>query len=86
MKISREVKISDDNYGNSTHRVEVAVDPSDLIIVSSLLDQWEASLRSNGPARDEESLTVREYEKLKDQRARFETVLSELARYTLKGD
>jgi len=75
MKISREVKISDDNYGNSTHKMELEVAPEHLIAVSSCLDQWEAILRTRGPARDEDSLTVREYERLKIEREKFNEIL-----------
>lgn len=86
MKISHEVKISDDNYGNSTHKMELEIAPEHLVAVSSYLDQWEALLRTRGPARDEESLTVREYERLKVEREKFNEILATLAGFIRQSD
>ena len=80
MKISREVKISDDNYGNSTHRLEFEINAMHLTQVSGLLNSWESLLRS-GAANftDTETMTVREARVAEAARAEFDAVVQKIA-------
>lgn len=83
MQISREVKVSDDNYGNTTHRLQFEIHVEDLATVHSLLDDWEAILRASNKALSySEDMSVRELKAYEEQRARLQAVCNSLATYS----
>jgi hypothetical protein len=78
MKVSREVKKSDGNFGNSTFRLEVEVKKENLLQVMALLDQWEVQLRKSSLADLDEDLSVREYKELEESKKELEQIVQRL--------
>jgi hypothetical protein len=84
MKISREVKIADRNYGNSTNRLEFEIAAKDLIEASSLLATWEALLRLGiGKAVDVDEMTVKEARETEEANAQLTFILSRITELAL---
>lgn len=76
MRISREVKISDRNYGNSTHSLEFDIAAEDLIEMNALLDKWEGLLRSGSVNfGDIDNMTVKEAKVVELVRKEFNNLL-----------
>jgi len=81
MKLIREMKVSDDNYGNTTKRIELNIPASKFPLAESLLDEWEALVRSGMTLElpDEDLLPGRIYKEKLMQYASFERVLKDIA-------
>jgi hypothetical protein len=85
MRVSREVKISDDNYGNSTSRLEFTVSAARTFEVLQLLDEWERLLRTKNTAlstADPDSLTMRQMQSLAKWNKELKEVLAALEAVT----
>jgi hypothetical protein len=81
MKIAREVKISDDNYGNSTHRMELETAAPFVPAVQSLLDEWESMLRNRPTPIDEDRATIKQMREFETVNEKLRDVLSQIAEY-----
>lgn len=83
MKISREVKVSDDNYGNTTQRLEFEIKSFQAPQVNDLLNRWEAIIRRGVCTHvSNEDMTVREAKEYEAARRELNDVLEQLAVYT----
>jgi GTPase Era involved in 16S rRNA processing len=81
MKIVREVKISDDNYGNSTHKLEFHIAAADAPAVQTLLDTWESLLRNRPTLLDEDHATVKQMREFEAVDERLREVISRIAEH-----
>lgn len=82
MIISREVKVSDDNYGNTTQRLEFNIAVINAGKVSALLDRWEALIRQGVTTKVmDDSMTVREVREFEQRNGLMEDILGALALY-----
>ena len=85
MKVSRQVKYSDDNYGNTTQTLEFDINSSQLVIVNRLLDEWEAHIREYGPMRNTLDMTVREAKEVEVKNEALRRILAELSMHDRAG-
>lgn len=84
MLISREIKISDDNYGNTTRSLSFEIMPENLAEVEQLFDEYEGILRNGAQLGmfDMDSLTVKAAKELEEQRVRLTEILQKIAAYS----
>ena len=85
MKVSRQVKYSDDNYGNTTQTLEFDINSSQLVVVNRLLDEWEAHIREHGPMRNTLDMTVREAKEVEVKNEALRRILAELSMHDRAG-
>jgi len=81
MKITREVKISDDNYGNSTHRLELVIAAASAPAVQVLLDRWETILRNRPTPLDEDRATVKQMREFEEENTKLTEIITVIAGY-----
>lgn len=82
MKISRKVKVSDDNYGNTTQKLEFEVQAQDMSAVNTLLDKWEALVRQGVCTRVmSANMTVREVREYEQRNGLMQDIFGALSRY-----
>ena len=84
MLISREVKISDGDYGNSTHRLEFEIEKGNLVQAHNLLSEWEAALRSGPVNESPDTMTRREAKLVNKRKELLNNILLDLAEFAMK--
>lgn len=84
--MSKEIKVSDQNYGNRTSKIEINVDSTNMVTATRLLEDWAALMKDGveyAIASDEETLTVREAREAQRHRQAVEEVVLAIAAITV---
>lgn len=82
MQITREVKVSDDNYGNDTKRLSIEVEAGNLVEASFLMDRWAELVRMAKTISEDSRMTVAEmrlYEKTNEELTAVLQKITEIA-------